>query len=137
MSHPTVTVLGLGRMGSALARCYAAAGVKLTVWNRSPGAAAAFADRAQVATDAATAVAASELIVLCLTNYSAGLEVMDAVAAAVDLDGKTLVQITVVRPPTRAPCRPGHACTVSAISMPRSRLPRHRRHRGGGRVLRG
>lgn len=94
ISHPPLAVLGLGRMGSALARCFAAAGVPLTVWNRSPAKSDAFAGQAAIAPNAAAAVASNEIIVLSLTDYSAGLEVMDAVAGATPLAGKTLVQIT-------------------------------------------
>uniref|UniRef100_UPI002458170E NAD(P)-binding domain-containing protein n=1 Tax=Nocardia brasiliensis TaxID=37326 RepID=UPI002458170E len=32
-----ITVLGLGRMGSAIAGRYLAAGYPTTVWNRTPG----------------------------------------------------------------------------------------------------
>jgi len=94
MTHPRTSVLGLGRMGGALAACLAAGGVPLTVWNRSPGRASALESLATVAPSAAAACEASELIVLSLTNYSAGLEVMDAVAAQIPLAGKTLLQLT-------------------------------------------
>ncbi|MCP5198781.1 MAG: NAD(P)-dependent oxidoreductase [Gammaproteobacteria bacterium] len=94
MAHPTLTVIGLGRMGSALAGCFAAAGVPLTVWNRSPARAFAFDGRAAIGLNAAAACAASDVIVLCLSDYSAGLEVMDEVAAHTELAGKLLVQFT-------------------------------------------
>jgi len=87
-------VLGLGRMGSALARRFVAAGAPVTVWNRSPAKSHPFEGQAAIAADAAAAVSASELVVLCLANYSAGLEVLDEVAGTADLSGKVLVQIT-------------------------------------------
>lgn len=34
---PEVTVIGLGPMGQALAAAFLAAGVRTTVWNRTPG----------------------------------------------------------------------------------------------------
>src|ERR1700754_1265589 len=57
-----VTVLGLGAMGSALARAFIAAGHPTTVWNRAPEKAAALvAAGAARADTAATAVAARPL----------------------------------------------------------------------------
>ncbi len=98
MNHPATTVIGLGRMGSALASALAAAGVPLTLWNRSNGRAFAFADRARVARSAAEACAEAELILLSLSDYSAGMEVMDDVANEVELADKTLVQLTAGTP---------------------------------------
>ena len=94
MNHPATTVIGLGRMGSAVVSTLAAAGVPLTVWNRTSARAFAFADRARVARSAAEACAEAELVVLSLSDYSAGMEVMDDVANAVELADKTLVQLT-------------------------------------------
>ena len=36
MTETTVTMLGLGRMGSALARGFRKGGARVTVWNRDP-----------------------------------------------------------------------------------------------------
>ena len=94
MAHPKVSLLGLGRMGTALADCFAAHGVPLTVWNRTPARCFNFDGRAAIGMNAAAACGAGEVIVISLTNYSVGLEVMDDVAAGTDLSGKTLVQIT-------------------------------------------
>ena len=94
MSHPTVSCLGLGNMGSAIAECLARAETRLTVWNRDPTRCAPFDGRAAIGLTAGAACAASELIVLSLTNYSVTLEVMDDVAASTNLAGKTLVQLT-------------------------------------------
>ncbi|MFC7468445.1 NAD(P)-binding domain-containing protein [Actinomadura keratinilytica] len=55
-----VTVLGLGRMGGALAAAFLAAGHPTTVWNRSPGKADALVVRgARRAGSVAEAVAAA------------------------------------------------------------------------------
>ena len=94
MSHPATTVIGLGRMGSALAGALAEAGVPLTVWNRNPARAYAFEGRARLARSAAEACANAELVVLSLSDYSAGIEVMDDVAEQIELVDKTLVQLT-------------------------------------------
>lgn len=94
MNHPPTTVIGLGSMGSAVAARLVEAGVPLTVWNRTPTRAYAFAGRARVAHSAAEACAGAELVVLSLSDYSAGIEVMDDVASEVELADKTLVQLT-------------------------------------------
>jgi len=94
MTHPTTTVIGLGRMGSALAGALADAGVPLTVWNRNPARAYAFEGRARLARNAAEACQASELVLLSLSDYSAGIEVMDDIADQAELADKTLVQLT-------------------------------------------
>jgi len=93
-AHPNTAVLGLGRMGTAFAARLAASGVPLTVWNRNPGRAYAFEGRARIAREADRACAEAELILLSLSHYSAGIEVMDAVGQALELEGKTLVQMT-------------------------------------------
>ena len=64
MPHPATTVIGLGRMGSALAGCLAEAGVPLTVWNRTPARAYAFEGRARIARSAAQACADTELVLM-------------------------------------------------------------------------
>jgi 3-hydroxyisobutyrate dehydrogenase-like beta-hydroxyacid dehydrogenase len=88
-----VTVLGLGAMGSALARAFLAAGHPTTVWNRSPGRAEPLrAAGAAVAPDVSAAVAASPLVVVCLLDTLA----VDAVLVDVGdaLSGATIVNLT-------------------------------------------
>ncbi|MGW8333254.1 NAD(P)-dependent oxidoreductase [Streptomyces sp. NPDC055897] len=90
-----VTLLGLGAMGTALARTWLAAGHPLTVWNRSTARAAALAaEGARVADDAAGAVAANSLVVVCLLDDASVGEVLDGV----DLDGKDVVNLTTTTP---------------------------------------
>jgi 3-hydroxyisobutyrate dehydrogenase-like beta-hydroxyacid dehydrogenase len=74
--HTPVTVLGLGSMGQALARAFSAAGHPVTVWNRTPGKAEPLmAEGATLAPDAAGAVAASPLTIVCLLDASTVLKV--------------------------------------------------------------
>ncbi|MCG5464714.1 NAD(P)-binding domain-containing protein [Micromonospora sp. NPDC053740] len=95
VEKPSVTMLGLGAMGTALTRAWLAAGYPLTVWNRTPARAAALApDGARVAGNAAQAVAASTLVVVCLLDDSA----VDEVLAGVDLAGRDLVNLTTSTP---------------------------------------
>ncbi|MBX9608031.1 MAG: NAD(P)-binding domain-containing protein [Gammaproteobacteria bacterium] len=93
MTHPATAVLGLGRLGAAVAYCLASAGVPLTVWNRDRTRAYALGQRARVAASAADACAAADLIVLCLADYHAAIEVMEDVSGEIDLAEKTLVQL--------------------------------------------
>ncbi|GAA2764215.1 NAD(P)-binding domain-containing protein [Streptomyces paradoxus] len=96
---PTVTVLGLGPMGRALAGAFVDAGLRTTVWNRTPGRDRELLDRgAAGAASAAEAVAASEVTVVCVVNYDASDAVLrqDGVAAA--LKGRTVVNLTADTP---------------------------------------
>ncbi|MFE4639271.1 NAD(P)-dependent oxidoreductase [Streptomyces sp. NPDC056773] len=90
-----LTLLGLGSMGTALARTWLAAGHPLTVWNRTPAKAAALAaEGAVVAASAAEAVAANGLIVVCLLDHASVGEALEGL----DLSGKDLVDLTTGTP---------------------------------------
>ena len=93
-----VSVLGLGAMGSTLARVLAEHRHDVTVWNRSevPAARAETLTRAGVrwAATAAEAIASSPLIVMCVLDYPAAEAVLDAPGATQSLAGRTLVQMT-------------------------------------------
>jgi 3-hydroxyisobutyrate dehydrogenase len=74
----TVTVLGTGIMGSGMARNLIAAGLDVTVWNRSPDRARALADAgARMATDAAEAVAGADVVVTMLFDTDSVAQVME------------------------------------------------------------
>ncbi|MCX4788964.1 MULTISPECIES: NAD(P)-dependent oxidoreductase [unclassified Streptomyces] len=90
-----LTLLGLGAMGTALARAWLAAGHPLTVWNRGPGRAEPLAaEGATVAGTVAEAVAASGLVVVCLLDDSS----VDETLTGIDLAGKDLVDLTTSTP---------------------------------------
>ncbi|KJY34722.1 NAD(P)-binding domain-containing protein [Streptomyces sp. NRRL S-495] len=98
-TRPTVTVLGLGPMGRALAGAFTDAGVRTTVWNRTPGRDAALVARGAVsAATAAEAVAASELTVVCVVNYDASDAVLHREDVAAALKGRTVVNLTADSP---------------------------------------
>ncbi|MFH8371575.1 NAD(P)-dependent oxidoreductase [Streptomyces sp. NPDC018031] len=94
-NHPetSVTVIGLGLMGRSLAGAFLAAGHPTAVWNRTASKAdqlvAAGAWRAPTVGDA---VKASPLTILCLTDYPAMHELLDA--DDIELDGTTLINLT-------------------------------------------
>ncbi|MFJ9853641.1 NAD(P)-dependent oxidoreductase [Streptomyces sp. NPDC101150] len=95
----SVTVLGLGPMGRALAGAFLDAGLRTTVWNRTPGRDRELVGRGAVgARSAEEAVAASGLTVVCVVNYDAADAILrrDAVAGA--LKGRTVVNLTADTP---------------------------------------
>ncbi|MFD8087860.1 NAD(P)-dependent oxidoreductase [Kitasatospora sp. NPDC059722] len=100
-----VTLLGLGAMGTALARAWLAAGHPLTVWNRGPARAGVLAaEGAVVAASAAEAVAANRLVVVCLLDDASVAEALDDA----DLAGKDVVNL-VTGTPAQARARAGWA----------------------------
>ncbi|MFE3999042.1 NAD(P)-dependent oxidoreductase [Nocardioides sp. YIM B13467] len=91
--RPAVTVIGMGNMGSAVARAYLERGYRTTVWNRTADKAEALADAgAVVASTAAKAVAASPLTILSLLDNTAVEDVLVSVGQAAA--GHTLVSLT-------------------------------------------
>ncbi|MFB4268555.1 NAD(P)-dependent oxidoreductase [Nonomuraea sp. GTA35] len=94
-----VTVLGLGPMGRALAGAFLDAGLRVTVWNRTPGRDAELVARgAASAPSPEEAVAASGLTVLCVVNYDAGDAIVRREAVTAALKGRTLVNLTADTP---------------------------------------
>ncbi|MEU9148578.1 NAD(P)-binding domain-containing protein [Streptomyces sp. NPDC048349] len=90
-----LSLLGLGDMGTALARTWLAAGHRLTVWNRTAAKAGSLADQgAAVAATPAEAVAASGLVVVCLLDDPSVGSALDGI----DLTGKDLVNLTTGTP---------------------------------------
>jgi 3-hydroxyisobutyrate dehydrogenase-like beta-hydroxyacid dehydrogenase len=91
--RPAVTVIGIGNMGSAVARAYLESGYRTTVWNRTADKAEALADAgAVVASTAAKAMAASPLTILSLLDNTAVEDVLESVGQAAA--GHTLVSLT-------------------------------------------
>jgi len=84
-----VAVLGLGAMGSRIARRLLDAGHDVVVWNRTPEKAAGFPD---VAGNAAVAAADAEVTLTVLTNPEAVREVTD------DIAPRALIEMSTVGP---------------------------------------
>lgn len=87
----SVTVIGLGLMGQALAGALLKASHPTTVWNRTTSKADRLvAEGARLAPTAGDALQAGSLTIICLTDYQAMQEVLDAT----EVDGTTLVNLT-------------------------------------------
>ncbi|MFD0412991.1 NAD(P)-dependent oxidoreductase [Streptomyces sp. NPDC127108] len=68
----SVTVIGLGPMGQAMAAAYLDRGYEVTVWNRTPSRADALVARgAKLAETVEQALTANELVILSLIDYDA------------------------------------------------------------------
>ncbi|MGW0327649.1 NAD(P)-dependent oxidoreductase [Nocardia sp. NPDC003183] len=91
MIKKSVTVLGAGSMGSALAAAFLAAGYRTQVWNRSHERTTPLVDAGATAhADIADAVAASPVIISCLTTFAATRESLLGVDA---LAGRDLITL--------------------------------------------
>ncbi|GAA2600150.1 NAD(P)-binding domain-containing protein [Actinomadura fulvescens] len=89
----TVTVMGLGLMGTALAEAFLKDGRTTTVWNRTAAKADHLAAKgAARAATAGDAITASPLVVLCLSVNDNVREVLTA--AGDTLAGRTIVNLT-------------------------------------------
>lgn len=114
-----VTVIGLGEMGSALARALMRADRRVTVWNRSAAKAGPLtAEGAQFAETAAAAAAASPMTMMCVSDYQAARDILETRGTAAALKGRTLVQLG-NGTPKEARDSFGRAPVTSTISMER------------------
>ncbi|QIB48274.1 NAD(P)-dependent oxidoreductase [Streptomyces aureoverticillatus] len=94
-----VTVLGLGPMGRALASAFLDAGLRTTIWNRTPGRDGELVARGAVSAQSVEeAVAASGLTVVCVVNYDAVDTVLRRAAVTDALKGRTVVNLTADTP---------------------------------------
>lgn len=89
-----VTVIGLGEMGSALAYALMRAGRSVTVWNRSAAKAEPLiSEGAELAESAAAAAAASPVTIICVSDYQAARDMLEAPQTAAALKDRTLIQL--------------------------------------------
>lgn len=88
-----ISVIGLGRMGAALATALLGSGRSVTVWNRSPNKAGPLVEAgATLATSAEAAVAASPATVTCLKNHQTTTDVLRPLSS--QLSGKAIVDLS-------------------------------------------
>ena len=94
-----ITVIGLGRMGSALARTIRRAGHDVTVWNRSPAKMQPFIDDGVAAARGVdAAIRASPVILICIDNYAVTNTTLRSDDIAPLLVGRTIVQLSTGTP---------------------------------------
>ncbi|WP_157963114.1 NAD(P)-dependent oxidoreductase [Chitinophaga deserti] len=90
-----ILMIGLGAMGTVLARLLLEKGKQVTVWNRSEEKARPLiAAGATYSGDIQAAVDANDIILICLTDYA----VTDQVMQGVTMKGKTVVQLSTGTP---------------------------------------
>lgn len=89
----SVGVIGLGPMGQAMVRAFLAAGIEVTVWNRSPEKVEAMVEAgAKRAATVGEALEAGAATVVSLTHYAA---MYDVLGQALDrLPGKVIVNLS-------------------------------------------
>jgi 3-hydroxyisobutyrate dehydrogenase-like beta-hydroxyacid dehydrogenase len=93
----TMSFLGLGEMGTALARATISAGHPTIVWNRSEDKTVALVEAgARAARTAGDAVEAGDLIVVCLFDHRSVHEVLDPLTDR--LAGRRLLNLTTTSP---------------------------------------
>ncbi|MGF6174249.1 3-hydroxyisobutyrate dehydrogenase-like beta-hydroxyacid dehydrogenase [Ensifer sp. 4252] len=92
---PSISVLGTGRMGSALARALLRAGYRTTVWNRTKEKAEPLAALgATVAPTVRQAIDAAEIVIVNVSDYAATAALLRAGDVAPGLRGKLIVELT-------------------------------------------
>jgi 3-hydroxyisobutyrate dehydrogenase-like beta-hydroxyacid dehydrogenase len=94
-----VSVIGLGAMGTALARALLRDGRRVTLWNRTSAKAETLVgDGAMLAPSAAAAVSASPSVVVCVSDYQTTHSILEAREVASALAGRVLVQLSTGTP---------------------------------------
>ena len=95
-----ISVIGLGSMGSTLAKTLLSAGHAVTVWNRNQEKAERLVDDgAQIGVSVAKAVEASPVILVCVNDYTTTRTIFAADEVLSVLAGRTVVQMGSGTPP--------------------------------------
>jgi 3-hydroxyisobutyrate dehydrogenase-like beta-hydroxyacid dehydrogenase len=94
-----VSVIGAGSMGAALTRAFISNGFNVTVWNRNQSKMQPLIELgASAAPDITTAIRASHVIVICVSDYKATRNILEANGVAATLQGKTFIQLSTGTP---------------------------------------
>jgi 3-hydroxyisobutyrate dehydrogenase-like beta-hydroxyacid dehydrogenase len=94
-----ISSLGLGLMGSAVARSFLRAGHRLTVWNRTGAKALPLVQLGAMAAESvAAAVGASPVVLICIDGYPAAQAMFDAPEVLRQLPGRVIVQLSTGSP---------------------------------------
>jgi 3-hydroxyisobutyrate dehydrogenase-like beta-hydroxyacid dehydrogenase len=90
-----ITIIGLGKMGTALAEALLKGQRRLSVWNRNSARCNALAAKgADVAATIVAAVQASDVVILSLSDYRAMDAVLRRDEVIPNLRGKTIIQLS-------------------------------------------
>jgi 3-hydroxyisobutyrate dehydrogenase-like beta-hydroxyacid dehydrogenase len=90
----SITIIGAGLMGSALARAFSAAGHDVNVWNRTFEHAKAVGEGTVAVESLTDAVRDREIVMISVSTYDAASEILSQEGVAEALRGSTIVQIT-------------------------------------------
>lgn len=94
-----VSVIGLGQMGTALARALLQSGYGVTLWNRTSARAEALArEGAILAPSAASAISANPVVIICVHDYKISYSILETKEAMSALAGRVLVQLSTGTP---------------------------------------
>jgi 3-hydroxyisobutyrate dehydrogenase-like beta-hydroxyacid dehydrogenase len=92
-----ICVIGLGKMGSAIAEALLTAGYVVNPWNRTAEKAEALLHSGATQVDtAAKAAVKSDMVILCVSNHEASLSILETDGMSEALSGKLLVQFSTV-----------------------------------------
>ncbi len=92
---PSVSVIGLGAMGSGIAHTFIDAGCRVSVWNRSRSKIDALTAVGATGCDTpADALTANGHVVVCLSDYATWSKVIEEHEIQNQLAGKTIIQLT-------------------------------------------
>ena len=87
-----ITIIGLGVMGTALARTLLNNGYNVTVWNRSSEKAEALKDEgANISTTSSDAIAANSTVVICIKSHTDTRVILES---AQSLAGKNIIELS-------------------------------------------
>ncbi|MGH9900017.1 MAG: NAD(P)-dependent oxidoreductase [Pyrinomonadaceae bacterium] len=90
-----ISIIGLGSMGTALARALLNNEHRITIWNRTSAKAEPLVrDGAVLASSAAAAVSASPTVIVCVTDYASSYGTLDTKEVTAALKGKVLIQLS-------------------------------------------
>ena len=94
-----ITLIGLGAMGRALAQAQLDAGHEVTVWNRSPEKADSLvANGARLADSLVEAIESSDVIMICISDYTGSYALLDQPGVADLIRGRIVIQLSTGTP---------------------------------------
>lgn len=94
-SQLSISLIGLGQMGTSLSSAFLSHGYKITVWNRSPSNASLLVARDTViASSVASCISANNIIIICVLNNAAVRQILSQVNPLSVLKGKLIINLT-------------------------------------------